>query len=91
MGNIIVIEGKKVNLDTCETIYYDGSFSSRGVALYKTSKGNLVWCRWTKWQGEHDKWSFVTPEEAKELLIEQEHPGRVARALQAIGVELEEA
>lgn len=92
MGSgIVVIDGKKVNLDTSEELYADGRFrQSRGVTLFKTKKGNLVWLKWTNWQGETDEYCFVTPEEAKELLEQQPHPSRVARAILQLGLELEE-
>ena len=79
---IVVIDSKKVNLDTIEELYGDGRFrGSRGVSLNVTEKGNLVWEAWTNWQGESDSYRFVTADEAKELLEQHPHPERAGRAI----------
>ncbi len=90
-SGIVVIDGKKVNLDTAEVLYIDGRYrQSRGVTLFRTKKGNLVWLNWTNWQGEHDSYAFVTREEAKGLLLEQPHVARASRAILELGIDLEE-
>lgn len=91
-SGIVFVQGKKVNLDTAETLYSDGSFrGSRGVTLFRTKKGNLVWLAWTNWQGEDDEYKFVSPQEAKEKLGNHAHPHRVADAIQQLGIPVEEA
>jgi len=89
---IVIVDGKKVNLDKAEVLYINGRYrQSRGVTLFKTEKGNLLWLRWTNWQGEYDAYKFVTPEEAKELLEQQPHVARTSKAILDLGLEIPEA
>lgn len=88
----VIVAGKRVDLSNCETLYEDGRFrGSRGVSLLRTPKGTLVWERWTNWQGEDDRYEILTPEEALERLQGCHHPDRVARAIEELGIKLEEA
>lgn len=87
----VIVGGKLVDLDACEQIYADGRFrGSRGVTLFRTAKGNLVWLDWTNWQGEEDKFRFVTTEEAVDLLLQQRHVQRATQAILDLGVKLPE-
>lgn len=88
----VIVAGKRVDLSKAEIIYNDGCFrGSRGVTLYRTPKGTLVWEQWTNWQGEDDSYEILSPEEALERLQGCHHPDRVAKAVEALGIELEEA
>jgi len=87
----VAVDGKILNLDICEELYSDGSFrGSRGVRLLRTEKGTLIWESWTNWQGEDDSYNIITVDEAIAQLAECAHPDRVAKAMDALGVELEE-
>ena len=84
-----LVNGKIFDASKAEVIYHDGAFSSRGVTLYRTEKGALIWFRWTQWQGERDIYTVVTKEEAVKLLNGSPHPIRAAEAIAELGIELE--
>lgn len=88
----VVVDGKIVNLTEAEVLYADGRFrGSRGVTLYRTPKASLVWSNWSNCQGEDDTYEMVSPAMALELLQHQRHPERVAKAIEELGLMLEEA
>lgn len=87
----VIVQSKKINLEAASRIYEDGRFrGSRGVTLYRTARGTLVLEEWTNWQGEDDHYCILSPEEAVAWLQRQRHPDRVAQAIEALGIEMEE-
>lgn len=54
---------------------YNGNGSGgtgRGQAVYRTSGGRWVLSNWSRWQGERDSFEFITPERAREWLLQNE-------------------
>lgn len=87
----VAVDGKLLDLDSCQELYSDGTFhGSRGVRLLRTEKGTLIWESWTNWQGEDDSYTIISTDEAVAQLAECAHPDRVAEAMEALGVELQE-
>lgn len=82
----IVVANKRIDLSKAETLYEDGRRT-----LFRTPKGTLVWEQWTNWQGEDDSYSILTLEEAMKHLLECHHHNRMAKAIEALKIDLEEA
>lgn len=60
---------------------YDGNGSGgvgRGQTLCRTAGGKWVLAHWTRWQGEGDRYEYVTGDQAREWLIRNEEDEAVA-------------
>lgn len=44
----------------------------RGQAVYRTAKGRWVLEHWTCWQGEEDRYTFISPDEARDWLLQND-------------------
>jgi hypothetical protein len=61
--------------------------TGRGQALYRTSGGKWVLCNWSLWQGESDRFEYITPERAREWLLRNHEDEAVARYLGPVAEE----